>query len=122
LTWPSEWRSKLWVLVPGGMVAVAAFAWLAWRFGPAGPTRQAGARPPRFYERALRALARRGLSPEPSETARQFWARARLATPGCAEPFARITTTYERVRFGAVAPTEDEMREMERCLLALKRR
>ncbi|HXJ81870.1 MAG TPA: DUF3488 and transglutaminase-like domain-containing protein [Candidatus Methylomirabilis sp.] len=122
LQWPTEWQSKLWFLIPIGVGAVGTLAWVLWRFGSVGQTRQTGTRPPRFYERALRALARRGLVPEPSETARQFWARAGLATPGYAEPLARITTTYERARFGAVAPTDDEMREVERCLLALERR
>jgi transglutaminase-like putative cysteine protease len=122
LAWPTEWRSKLWFLIPAAVGAVVALGWMIWRFGPVGQTRQTGMRPPRFYERALRALARRGLNPEPAETARQFWARARHATPACAEPLARITSAYERVRFGLTEPTEDEMREVERSLLALERR
>ena len=121
LTWPTEWRSKLWFLIPVVVAALVALGWLVWRFGPVGQTGETRPRPPRFYERALRALARRGLSPEPSETARQFWARARRETPVCAEPLARITATYELARFGLTAPTEEEMREMERCLLALER-
>ena len=120
--WPGEWRSKFWFLVPGGVGAAAAVGWLIWRFGRPRRARQAGWRPPRFYERALRALARRGLSPEPAETARQFWARAQFEAPGCGEPLARITTTYERARFGLTALTEGEMREVERCLLVLERR
>jgi protein-glutamine gamma-glutamyltransferase len=122
LAWPAEWRSKLWFLIPAGVGAAVALGWMIWRFGPVGQTRQTGTRPPRFYERALRALARRGLFPEPAETARQFWARARRATPACGEPLARITSTYERVRFGLTEPSEEEMREVERCLLALERR
>jgi transglutaminase-like putative cysteine protease len=120
--WPGEWRSKFWFLVPGGVGVAVVLGWLIWRFGRPGQTRQSGGRPPRFYERALRALARRGLSPEPAETARQFWARAQFEAPGCGEPLARITTTYERARFGLTALTEGEMREVERCLLALERR
>ena len=120
--WPSEWRGKLWFLIPAGVGAVLALGWAIWRFGPVGQTRQTGMRPPRFYERALRALGRHGLFPEPAETARQFWARAQHATPACAEPLARITSTYERARFGLTEPTEEEMREVERCLLALERR
>ena len=122
LAWPVEWRSKFWLLIPAGMAAAGALGWLIWRFGRAGHARRSGGRPPRFYERALRALARRGLSPEPAETARQFWARAQFEAPGCVEPLARITTTYERARFGLTALTEAEMREVERCLLALERR
>jgi transglutaminase-like putative cysteine protease len=120
--WPIEWRSKLWLLIPVAVGAVLVLGWVIWRFGRIDEIRQTGVRPPRFYERALRALARRGVSPEPAETARQFWDRARLTTPACAEPLARITTTYERVRFGLRAATEDEMREVERCLLALEGR
>src|SRR5262249_3610600 len=122
LAWPTEWRSKLWILIPAGLGVVAFLGWTLWRFGPVGLTRQIGARPPRFYERALRALARRGLSPEPAETARQFRDRARIATPAAAEALARITNVYERVRFGSVTPTDEEMREVERCLLALEGR
>ncbi len=120
--WPGDWRSKLWFLVPAGAGAAVALGWLIWRFGRAGQARHPGGRPPRFYERALRALARHGLSPEPAETARQFWARAQFEAPACGEPLARITTTYERARFGLTALTEAEMREVERCLLALERR
>jgi protein-glutamine gamma-glutamyltransferase len=121
LTWPTEWRSKLWFLIPAVAGAVIALGWVVWRFGAVGQARHTGMRPPRFYEQALRALARRGLSPGPSETARQFWARARLQTPVCAEPLAHITATYERARFGLTEPTEEELREVERCLLALER-
>jgi len=120
--WPVEWRSKFWLLIPAGVAAAGALGWLIWRSGRAGHARRSGGRPPRFYERALRALARRGLSPEPAETARQFWVRAQFEAPGCGEPLARITTTYERARFGLTALTEGEMREVERCLLALERR
>jgi transglutaminase-like putative cysteine protease len=122
LAWPTEWRSKLWLLVPVIVCVAGLLGWAVWRFGRIDASRQTGARPPRFYERALRALARRGLSPEPAETARQFWARARLATPAFGEPLGRITSAYERTRFGSTEPTEDEMREVERSLLELERR
>ncbi len=122
LAWPREWRSKLWYLVPAAVVAVFVFAWLLRHGGPARQTRQSGGRPPRFYARALKALARRGLAPEPAETARQFCARARVGFPDWADPLVRITAVYERVRFGLSLPTEDEQREVERCLNALERR
>ena len=76
---------------------------------------------PRFYERALRLLARRGLQPEPAETARQFCGRVRDKSPALAEPIGRLTEEYERARFGSAALTEPEMREVERCLDALDR-
>src|SRR5262249_61939615 len=79
-------------------------------------------RPPRFYERALKALARRGFSPEPAETARQFCTRAQLGAPALADSLASITTAYERARFGLSVPTEDALFEVERCLAVLERR
>jgi transglutaminase-like putative cysteine protease len=121
LRWPTEWRSRLWGLIPAAAAGVVALGWILWRFGRVSRARQTGMRPPRFYERALRELARRGLSPEPAETARQFWARARQEAPVCAEPLARLTAVYERARFGSTEPSEEEMREVERCLLDLRR-
>ncbi len=120
--WPTAWQGKLRLVAPALVGVAGALGWLIWRFGRPGRTRSLLGRPPRFYERALRALGRRGLAPEPAETARQFWARARLEAPACAEPLGRITTEYERARFGSTALTTDEMREVERCLLALERR
>jgi hypothetical protein len=120
--WPTDWRRKLWHLLPAALIAlliVVRLIWRATRRGPAGPV---ASRPPRFYERALRALRRYGLSPAPAETARQFWARAREEAPAFADPLARITAIYERARFGLATPTDEEMREVERCLLALERR
>ena len=37
-------------------------------------------------------------------------------------PTSAITTAYERARFGLSLPTEDELREVERCLTVLERR
>jgi hypothetical protein len=76
---------------------------------------------PRFYERALRHLARRGLAPAPDETARQFCGRAAAAEPACAEPLGRITGIYERARFGAVALSPAELRVVEDSLAELQR-
>jgi transglutaminase-like putative cysteine protease len=122
LAWPREWRGKLWYLIPAAVGVVAVFVWLLRHGVHVGQTRQSGGRPPRFYERALKALARRGVSPEPAETARQFCARAQLEAPAWADPLAQITAAYERVRFGLSLPTEAELREVERCLTALERR
>jgi protein-glutamine gamma-glutamyltransferase len=69
---------------------------------------------PRFYARALRVLARRGLTPAPGETAREFAGRA------AAEPFVRLTAVYERVRFGGTALTPEEGEAVERGLAELQ--
>ena len=71
---------------------------------------------PRFYARALRALARRGLTPAVGETAREF---ARRADAGA--PLQRLTGAYERVRFGGAALTGDEAAELETCVATLER-
>jgi transglutaminase-like putative cysteine protease len=122
LAWPREWRGKIWYLAPVVVGAVIALAWLLRHGGGVGPARQSRGRPPRFYERALKVLARRGFSPEPAETARQFCTRAQLGVPALAASLAAITAAYERARFGLSAPTEAELREVERCLTVLERR
>jgi protein-glutamine gamma-glutamyltransferase len=121
LTWPGWWRSKPWLLLAGFVVAAGVVVWLARDLRRPRQRVRRVAGPPRFYTRALRALGRRGLIPEPAETARQFCARARLAAPAWAAPFARITTEYERARFGSTALTEEEMRDVEQCLEILER-
>ena len=73
---------------------------------------------PRFYARALRALARRGVAPATGETARELVARA---GEGPEAALARLTGAYERVRFGGAALTATEMAEVEACLAALER-
>ncbi len=118
--WPRDWRGKAWLTVAGSVLGAVGLVWLyksAWRPGGA---RQA-ARMPRFYERALRQLARRGLAPAPAETARQFCGRAGVAEPACAAPFRRITTAYERARFGDLSLTEAEVSDVERCLVELEK-
>jgi len=70
---------------------------------------------PRFYARALRALARRGLMPAAGETAREFALRA-----GAGVPLAPLTGVYERVRFGGAALTPAEAAEAERWVAALE--
>ncbi|HEX7785064.1 MAG TPA: DUF4129 domain-containing protein, partial [Methylomirabilota bacterium] len=89
-----------------------------------GPGRGGGPRPrmPAFYARALRVLARRGLAPGVSETARQFASRVEAESPERAEAFARLTAHYERARFGAAALTVTEREEVSRALAALRTR
>lgn len=105
--------------------AVAALAVLAgiglWRRG--GVARPGGvrARTLRFYERALKALARRRLVPAPGETAREFAARVAERVPAWEGPFARLTAAYERCRFGGAALTAPDEAAVAACLAALDR-
>ncbi|HUG37430.1 MAG TPA: transglutaminaseTgpA domain-containing protein, partial [Candidatus Limnocylindrales bacterium] len=87
----------------GVAVVLLAGGVLLWRRDRRRPAVLARARPPRFYERALRQLSRRGLRPAHGETAREFCARVVEAAPAAAAPFSALTATYERVRFGATA-------------------
>src|SRR5205814_4314156 len=83
----------------------------------------AGARAalPRFYARALWTLGRRGLRPHDGETAREFARRVETAVPACAEPLARLTAAYERVRFSLRPLTTGEATTMEESVLELRR-
>ena len=105
LKWPSEWRSKLWVLVPAGIVVVAMLAWVAWRFGQVGQIRQAD---------CAAALLRAACGPSRTRALPGAGGDgsavlgARQARDAGLEPLGHITTTYERMRFGSVAPTEDD--------------
>lgn len=110
--WPSLPRATLAVLAMGlvGLLLV--------RRRRAAAAGVAGAMPG-FYARALRALARRGLTPATGETAREFARRAASAAP--AAPLTRLTAVYERVRFGGAALTASEAVEMEACVAALER-
>jgi transglutaminase-like putative cysteine protease len=94
-------------LVAGGLLV--AF----WARGRTDLVSRAAGRPPRFYVRALRALARRGLRPGAGETAREFAARVRRALPGHEERLAALTAGYERVRFGGVALSPAEVSALE---------
>ncbi len=102
--WRLPWRDltvPAWLAVPTLGVAALVFGWVAWR--GAGLRVRAPApviRPPDFYRRALRVLARRGLEPGRAETAREFSARVSAVAPECAEAFDRLTRAYEAVRFG----------------------
>src|SRR5207253_1538722 len=77
------------------------------------------ARVPRFYARALRVLARRGVRLGPGETAREFLARAGAAAPACAAPLSQVTAGYERARFGAAPLSPSDLAELDRCVTRL---
>jgi hypothetical protein len=119
--WPRDWRARSWLTAAGCVLAAAGLVWLARHLRRRGVMRPS-ARMPRFYQRALRQLARRGLAPDPAETARQFCGRAGATAPVCAAPLARITGAYERARFGAVPLTDAELSDVERCLVELEKR
>ena len=122
--WIAEWRrSVVWpqVALAGVVVAVVVLtlgAW--WRPRPAsgaGPARGL----PRFYARALRAAARRGLRPAPGETAREFGARVARLGPAWSGTFARVTVAYERARFGGAHLAPAEVAELDARVSALRR-
>jgi hypothetical protein len=77
---------------------------------------------PAFYERALRFLARRGLAPDPAETARLFAARVEASAPERGPAFSRLTWHYERARFGAAVLTDSELQDATRALEMLRAR
>ncbi|HEU4367407.1 MAG TPA: DUF3488 and transglutaminase-like domain-containing protein [Methylomirabilota bacterium] len=111
--YPPDWREiprpalALGVLL---VVAVVAVGWHRRRHaGTAG-----GGGMPAFYARALRLLARRGLTLEAGETAREFAQRA-----GWEPPLAAVTGAYERVRFGGAALTPAEAAAVAAALDAL---
>jgi transglutaminase-like putative cysteine protease len=124
--WRLSWRGwsipATGLALPALALGAAGLAWLAWRrTGPGGLG--PGAPPvPRFYRRALRALARRGLRPTTEETAREFAARVAEEAPAVGAPFARVTTAYESVRFGGMPLDGVAAASLEGALTALTRR
>jgi protein-glutamine gamma-glutamyltransferase len=119
---PRQWWSRSTLLVAAGVAGLGLLVWLVCRTGPARGRSGAGASMPAFYGRALRLLARRGLFPGASETARQFASRVEAAAPERAEAFSRITEHYERTRFGRAALTESDRQDLTRALAALRAR
>jgi len=90
-----------------------------WRRRRAARPGRPPARVPRFYARALRVLARRGVRLGPGETAREFLARAGAAAPACAAPLSQVTVGYERARFGAAPLSPSDLAELDRCVTRL---
>ncbi len=128
LAWRGDWPRVGWWAVAVAVAAVAALAAVARARGlrglvealrrarPLGARRGAGAVVPRFYARALRALARRGLRPAAGETARQFASRAGQALPAARDPLEALTRYYERARFGGRALEPGDVEQAERLL------
>ena len=122
LAWPRDWRvSRAMGAGVGTAVAVALLWWLR-RYGRILPRTGAAARMPAFYERALPLLARRGLAPDAAETARQFASRVGERAPERAAAFGRLTSYYERARFGDGPLSEAERQDVTRSLAALSAR
>src|SRR5262245_60421294 len=121
LVWPRDWRSKPWLTGLGLTLVAGGLAWIFLR-GHRTSASATVARMPRFYGRALRLLARRGLSPGPAETARQFCERAATMFPADAAPLTHITGAYERTRFGAVILSDTEVAQVEKSLAELAQR
>jgi transglutaminase-like putative cysteine protease len=124
--WLKESRESL-RSVPRAVVAVSAVAVLAllallWRGGPMAARQALGARSPRFYVQALRALRRRGFRRGTAETAREFRQRVEAEAPVFAEPLQRLTAVYEGCRFGGRALSAEEGAVVEAALAELRRR
>jgi protein-glutamine gamma-glutamyltransferase len=114
---PSEWGEVplLRAAAAGAVLVAAAFVVAAgWRRRRTVP---AGVAVPGFYARALRVLARRGLTPGVGETAREFAGRARATA--WAAPLTRLTGVYERVRFGGAVLTPAETAAVDAALAEL---
>lgn len=99
------------------VAAGAAFGYRRWRRRPAG--RVVVSRLPVFYARALRELRRRGFTPAPGETAREFRGRVAAAAPECGAALGRLTDAYELSRFGSVTLTPDQLAELRSAARAL---
>jgi len=111
---PAQWPPRARAATAGaGLLAVGAVALLWRRRRRAAPVSVV----PVFYLQALRLLARRGLTPERGETAREFARRA--AGAAWAAPLASLTGAYERVRFGGAALTGAELAVVHADLAAL---
>lgn len=73
----------------------------------------------RLFRGFERALARRGVTRDRGEGARDFAERAARAIPEAAEPIRRFAEGYERARYGGHA---DALPEVQRSLKYLRRR
>lgn len=102
------------------VVAAAVAVLVVWSRSHRGEARRTATRTPRFYARALKALAKRGFRPERGETAREFSRRVIQRLPGCEGPLGRLTSEYERVRFGAAGLSPGALAELERSVGRLR--
>jgi transglutaminase-like putative cysteine protease len=120
LRWPDTSSLRTVVLYTVLGVAVLGAIWWGVR-GSSGRGHPRRRPLPAFYARALRALARRGLRPAPSETAREFGDRAGASLPSAAKTIRNLTLAYERMRFGGVGVTPTEARALVEEAARLRR-
>jgi protein-glutamine gamma-glutamyltransferase len=97
-----------------GVLAAALVAWRAWRrrrpaVRGARPRTGAGAIAYSAYQRALRALERRGHARRIGETGRELAVRVERAGDPGARPFAELVELYYRARFGDVNVPHGEL-------------
>jgi transglutaminase-like putative cysteine protease len=112
---PSQWQPVSRLAAIAAALVVAIVVLLVWQ-----RRRSIGSITvvPPFYARALRVLARRGLTPGAGETAREF--AQRTQTSAWAAPLAQLTGAYERVRFGGAILTPAETAALDAALAALE--
>jgi hypothetical protein len=118
---PSAWPRPSASLLIGVSATVALVVAWRWRRGDGMARPRFGRRDvPDFYRRALRLLARRGVRPEPHETAREFCARIQAELPAWRDAAGALTSAYERVRFGELPLVGDERTALAHSLTALR--
>jgi hypothetical protein len=84
-------------------VAVIALSLLLWRARTTRPIAEV----PRYYDHALRALSRRGLTRAPSTGPREFARESSRTLPApAAAAFSRLTENYLSERFGGRTPID----------------
>ncbi len=110
----ARWSDVGRVALPVTVLGVLAFSGLAWRRRRAATA--AALAIPEFYRRGLAALARRGLTPRPGETAREFRDRVVAVSPDVTPAMHHLTAAYERVRFGAGVLAAAELESVIRNL------
>jgi hypothetical protein len=81
------------------------------------PRMRVGRAPPddlvrRWYAEALVSLERLGLLRPPARTPGAFRGDVSSAYPGAAQPFDALTSAYERVRYGGMAPDRDALKAL----------
>jgi protein-glutamine gamma-glutamyltransferase len=109
------------VALPLSLLGALAVLGLAWRHGRRGAPAGAASIPD-FYRRGLAALARRGFTPRPAETAREFRERVSAASPEVTRAMRDLTAAYEHVRFGAGALAASDAAELAAAVRRLTTR